>query len=162
MTKKIELTKGLFALVDDEDYDILNNYKWHITENKNKLTKYASRRQYPENKMIKMHRQIMGAIDPKIHIDHIDGNGLNNCKSNLRICTLSENNRNITKRKNCTSKYKGVHYSKRDDLYTAYINCNKKRTYIGWFKNEIEAAKAYNKSALELFGEFAKLNIIEE
>ncbi len=93
-------------------------------------------------------------------VDHINHNGLDNRKENLRICTVAENCRNSrpSKRKNKLSKYKGVSFDKKRKVYRVLIWHNKKQYFLGTFKNETEAAKAYDRKARELFGEFAYLN----
>lgn len=106
-----------------------------------------------------MHRLIMGAPKGK-EVDHIDGNGLNNQKSNLRICDRFQNTQNCIPRKNTTSKYRGVSWGSRENKWKAQISAFNKSHYIGCFSLETKAAEAYNKKAMELFGEFAKLNII--
>ena len=108
------------------------------------------------NKKIILSRFIMN-YNGNLFIDHIDGNIMNNRRSNLRIATYMENNANAKKRKNTTSKYKGVsQYIK--GQWQAYIHKNKKRYTLGFFNTEKEAAQAYNTKAVELFGEFARLN----
>lgn len=153
--KKIHLAnnKGI-ALVDDEDYDLLNQYKWY-----NNIG-YARTWVYINNKKIMkyMHQVLINTI--KNEIDHIDGNGLNNQKDNLRIVTRSQNNMNRTKRKGTSSKYKGVYFDIKRNKWSTEITFNSKKIFLGRFKDEIEAAKVYNKKAKELFKEYARLNII--
>lgn len=157
VNKKSKNYKKYSALIDDEDFDLVNKYNWQVDITANG-TMYA--RTYQS---IKMHILITG----KRNIDHIDGNGLNNQKHNLRVATKQENAQN--QRKCITTKtsiYKGVYLTKniiKGKTYTrwyAQIGHNKKRIHIGSFKNETDAAKAYNQKALELFGEFAHLNEI--
>ena len=93
-------------------------------------------------------------------IDHIDGNGLNNQRNNLRKATHQENMMNRQSNKNSSSQFKGVHWYERTNKWQARITFNQKRISLGYFTSEIDAAKTYNKKALELFGEFAKLNFI--
>lgn len=154
------------CLVDDEDYEYLNKFKWGVVKRKN--TFYASRTQHYKDgsrkKMMLIHRLILGLSDPKIFVDHVDHNGLNNQKSNLRICTNQENQRNTSlnnkKTLNSSSKYKGVSWYKRDNKWRANI-CVGKDVYLGSFINETDAAKAYDRAALKYFGEFACLNFPE-
>ena len=150
--RKIKLTQGKCALVDDKDFDHLNQWKWRVSQ-----LNYAIRRIYPSQKLLLMHRVIMKLTDKLLVVDHKDHNGLNNQKSNLRICTKSQNN---TYRKNVrgVSKYRGV--SRHGKGWQSQLSKDWKKIYIGKFATEIEAAIAYNKKALELHGEFAKLNII--
>lgn len=167
--KEIKLTKGHVALVDDEDFEKLNQYKWHarITPNSiyvrtNIKIKHPTRRQ----KSLHMHRLIMNCPEGMM-VDHIDRNGLNNQKHNLRICTRSQNLMNSKKPKEGkTSKYKGVNFIKdqrsHNKPWRAEIRLNRKGIVIGTFKTEKEAALAYNKKALELFGEFSRINEVSD
>ncbi len=154
--KTIPLTQGQVALVDDEDYERVNQFKW--CANICKHTTYAQRQitTLGKVKTIKLHRFIMNVDDSKIEIDHKNGNGIDCQKSNLRTSTHLENLRNSTKRNGTHSIYKGV--SKSRNKHRAYINNNGKAIHIGVFYNEKEAAIAYDKKAIELFGEFAKTN----
>ena len=112
-----------------------------------------------------IHRLVAFAFVPndknKPMVDHINRDTKNNHMSNLRWCTNSENQANTVKKEGTTSNYKGVYFHKRDQLYIARIRHNGPKIQIGYFKNEKDAALAYNKKAIEIFGEFAKLNIIE-
>jgi hypothetical protein len=146
----IPLTKGKFTIVDAEDFVWLSQFKWHCIINKSAYAYHSF-----NGKQTSMHRVIMNP-PPGLVVDHIDGNGLNNCRSNLRICTIVENQRN-SKGWSKTSRYKGVSWSKKNKWASA-ISLNFKRIHLGYFDNEIEAAKAYDKKAAELFGEFAYLN----
>jgi hypothetical protein len=91
-------------------------------------------------------------------VDHIDHNGLNNCKANLRLCSIAQNNRNVISANRGISKYKGVSWNKILKKWSAAVQLNKKRFYAGHFTDEIDAAKAYDKKASQLHGEFACLN----
>ena len=158
--KEIQLTKGKVALVDDEDFEYLNQFKWQA--NKIRNTFYANRNfRIYKNKQgkIYMHRLILKAKKEYV-IDHIDGDTLNNQKKNLRICTHSENMRNSKIPINNTSGYKGVSYIKRDKKWEAYITFNNKLLNLGTFTDPINAAKAYNAAAVKYHGKFAKLNVI--
>ncbi len=163
--KKIPLTQGKFAIVDDDDFERLIQWKWYATKDKSRCF-YAVR---SNNISIKMHRVILGAKggDGKI-ADHINGNTLDNRKANLRFCTSSQNSQNRKKwARPKHSKYKGVTKSKRqrkydvNETWMARIKVKgKKRIYLGHYKSEVHAAIAYNEAATKYFGEFAKLNII--
>lgn len=154
--KEIQLTQGQIALVDDEDFDSLNQYKWYAMKDGN--TFYAARNIEVDGKrtIVRMHYSIMNGKG----IDHIDGNGCNNLHSNLRLCTHNQNMMNKRKQKNTTSIYKGVCFHKRADKWVAHIMITRTLIYLGLFASEIDAAKAYNTKAIELFGEFANLNNI--
>lgn len=157
--KQIPLTQGQFALVDDEDYEILSKFKWHAS--KERRNWYALRRgnnDSNESRLFKMHRQILGLTDSKICIDHKDGNGLNNQKSNLRIATNSENQRNKKVQSNNKSGFKGVYFDKKLKKWRAVFNPNKKSIHIGCFHYPEDAARAYNEIAKKHYGEFARLN----
>ena len=153
--KFIPLTQGKFAIVDADDYEHLNKYKWCAFKSYNNKF-YAVRRK--NNKTIIMHRQIMNAPAGLV-VDHIDGNSLNNRKTNLRICTQAQNIHNSRPRRNRSSKYKGVFWNKVNKKWSTTIHKGDIRIYLGGFDNEVEAALAYDRKAEELFGEFAYLNL---
>jgi len=151
--RRIPLTQGKFAIVDSADYYRLVKFQWFATGSYN--TFYAARAH--RGKTVKMHREITGAPGHLV-VDHIDRNGLNNRKSNLRVCTNAQNVRNAGPRGNGLSRYKGVSRHTRGKKWTAVIQLNNKTHYLGYFDNEIDAAKAYDKRASQLHGEFACLN----
>lgn len=154
--KQIPLSQGLFALVDDEDFEELSKYKWNPQKNGERI--YAKRPGVNHNTGLRrpvfMHRHILGVTDRAIDVDHIDRNGLNNQKSNLRICTRSFNNANAKIPKDNTSGYKGVYFDKSRGLWHARIS----KIFLGRFKDKIDAAKAYNEAAKTLWGDFARIN----
>lgn len=151
--KEINLTKGMFVLVDDDDYEYLNSFNWCVSS-------HGYAKAGINKKTVYMHRMIMGY--PKgYQIDHINENKLDNRKENLRICTSSQNRRNISVRKDNTSGYKGVTKYLYGDGWVAKINNGYKTINLGIFATLEDAAIAYNRKAIELFGEFSKLNIIE-
>ncbi len=157
MSKKIPLTQGQFAIVDDEDYTEISKWKW--SAGKTPYTYYAQRGLLREGKWttMRMHCQILNTKKGE-DVDHKDHNGLNNTRGNLRLCTRSQNLSNRTPKKGCSSKYKGVSWAKKQQKWSAQIGFNKKIKNIGRFGNEIEAARAYDEAANELFGEFACTN----
>ena len=153
--KEIRLTKNKITIVDDMDYEKLNKYKWHTLSKK--YTFYAVRK--PKSGVILMHREIMGLINKdNLQVDHKDGNGLNNQRSNLRICNNGQNQMNKGKQSNNTSGYKGVNYKKEKNKWQANIEFKGKLSFLGYFATKEEAAKVYDKKARELFDEFAKTN----
>ena len=159
--KEIQLTQGKVALVDDEDFEYLNQWKWFPNNLKHGF--YAVRMNPTlDNKKntISMHRFIMN-VPLNMTVDHINRNTLDNRKINLRICTMAENLRNKNIYKNNTSKYKGVYYHKIVKKWLVRISVNNKRIHIGYFLNPIEGAKAYNEAAIKYHGEFANLNKID-
>ncbi len=151
--RKIKLTQGKFALVDADDYIELSGHKWCTSKSRcGDLT--AVRRK--SSAIVRMHREIMKAPKGMV-VDHINHNTLDNRRCNLRLCTISQNNRNQHPRGG-SSMFKGVCFYKRDDKWQAYIRLDGKRHHLGYFSNEISAAEAYDAKAKELFGEFAYLN----
>lgn len=147
--RMIPLTDGSYAYVDAADYDWLNDWTWHHEDG------YAVR---PDRgKDITMHRLIMQPPKDMV-VDHINGNRSNNCRVNLRICTHSENNRNHGKRIDSSSPYKGIFYDKRTCRWGAKCQYKGERLRFGYFDTPIEAARAYDRKAVELFGPFARLN----
>lgn len=154
--KQITLSKGQFAIVDPNLFEELNKFKWSVEGRTGKF--YASRR--INGKLIKMHRFILGLEDPKICVDHINGNTLDNRISNLRICTWAQNLRNSAIKPSNKSGYKGVCFSEKLNRFRATIKVNYKQIHLGVFRTAIEAARAYNAAAILHHGEFARLNEI--
>jgi len=149
----IPLTQGKFAIVDAEDYDRLSQYKWCAAKDRELF--YAH--QGSNGTTVSMHREIMHA--PKgVICDHTDQNGLDNRKSNLRLCTSAQNQYNKRPKKGCASRYKGVVLRRDCKRWRAQIGYHRKRIHLGDFDNQMEAAMAYDDKAAELFGEFAWLN----
>ena len=163
--RKIPLTKGMYALVDDKDYKELMKHKWCVTRAGNSFyaVRSSSMKKGPR-RLIFMHRQILKP-PPGYQCDHKNHNTLDNRNRNLRIATHAQNIRNQPKRKGTwSSRFKGVSYFKRDGTYHASIafwtgNPAKRRTiHLGTFSSEVAAARAYDDAAMSLFKEFAWLN----
>ena len=149
-----------YALVDDEDFDWLNQWFWTASKPPKNSAMYAAKRTKP----YKMHHLLVEKKPGEV-VDHIDGNGLNNQKRNLRVCSLLENSRNRKKMPGSpfgkpTSKHKGVGLIA--GSFRARISISGKTIYIGTFKSESSAALAYNEAARKYFGEYAFLNKIED
>lgn len=159
--KEIKLTRGQVTLVDDSDYDWLNQWKWYAYCRKGANGFYARRSVLSDGKTtrIKMHRLILGLTDPKVQCDHKDGNRLNNQRENLRVATNQQNTQNMRKRDGCSSQYKGVIWHRSG--FEVRIGVDGDKKYVGRFTDEVEAAKAYDTVAIKQFGEFAKLNFPE-
>lgn len=160
--REIKLTQGKVALVDDEDFEVLNKYKWHAYKSGNLY--YAGRGVYENGKVysVKMHRQILGLTNPKIHCDHKNGNGLDNSRNNLRQCTHAQNQRNVSARACNRSGFKGVSWHSRDERWEVRIRIAGEKKHIGYFKSVLDAANAYDIAAKKYHGEFAKLNFPEK
>jgi hypothetical protein len=164
--RRIRLTQGQYAIVDPEDYEKLVRLRWRATKSRN--TYYAIRSITVSGKRSfeMMHRVIMKEELEKIPrrlrksmlIDHINHNGLDNRKANLRLATRAQNSRNRRPVGRGSSKYKGVTYRKSDGVFIADIRAGRKRIYLGCFRREKEAAKAYDTAARKYHGEFASLN----
>ena len=161
--KEIPLTQGKIALVDDVDYEQLAKHRW-----------YSNKREYPNSsrwyaqrnakhtdavngrKIVYMHQAIMG-VKNNLEIDHINGDGLDNRRANLRFCSHSENMANQRKTRG-SSIYKGVSWHKAARKWSAKIKQSGHKMHIGYFDAEEEAARAYDARASELYGEHASLN----
>jgi hypothetical protein len=157
MTKSIPLAQGKFALVDDEDFDYLNQWKWSYSDG------YAVRTAYSKDpkktKRIKMHRVINNTPDG-MSTDHINGDTLYNLRSNLRTCNKSGNAINSKIRSDNLSGYRGVGWDAPRNKWRTQIAINGKHMFVGRFENKIDAAKAYNEAAIKYHGEFARINEI--
>lgn len=152
--------KGYMALVDDEDYELVSKYNWYVCDrSKTRKTLYAEAHD-GKNKRLRMHRLIMGNPDG-LFVDHIDGNGMDNRKENLRVCTASQNSMNRAAVSKNVFGYKGVEKNGKSMRFSARIKVGGVRYYLGSFKTPKEAAEAYNEAAKKHHGEFAKLNEIK-
>jgi hypothetical protein len=150
--KNVKNARHLLAMVDDEDFDRLNKFSWQARKDKGIIGNISG-----DGKKTLMHRYIMKAKHNQ-EIDHIDGNRLNNQKSNLRFATSSQNKANRGPRKDNKSGYKGVSWHKQLNKWTVRIMINGKYLSLGLHNDILEAAKAYNKAALKYYGQFAWLN----
>lgn len=159
MSRKIPLTQGLFALVDDVDYERVSKFKWYA--HVNKRSTYAHRNEYREgaHKTVCLHRFVAGLEhgDPQL-VDHRDTNGLNNTRSNLRVCMDTHNSKNQRKRVNNTSGFKGVCFKKSMGKWCARISVNYLRVHLGYFDTVELAYDAYKTAAIKHHGEFARVS----
>lgn len=146
--KKIKLTQGRYALVDDNDFLSVNEWKWSVNKNG-----YACSR--TKGELIEMHRLIMGF--PKSQIDHRNGKKLDNQHKNLRLATQTQNSQNQIAHSNNKSGYKGVEFHKASQRWEARIRSNGTRIQLGLFKTALAAHRAYLKAARKYHGEFARL-----
>lgn len=160
--KEIPLTKGLSAIVDDVDFDRFGKFIWSAQSNGGKQV-YAYRKTGSKQNQVGhlLHRAIMGLgpykTDKRI-VDHIDGNPLNNRRSNLRITNKQGNAVNSFKRKGTSSQFKGVTWDASRKKWAAQIGSKNKTYHLGRFDSEKEAAIAYNTAAKFMFGEFVRVN----
>lgn len=152
--QKIQLTKGQYTLVNENDFRKLSQYKWCVINSSGKF--YAGRNQKIDGKFrtVLMHRVILGAKPGQI-VDHRNGDRLDNRRSNLRFCTASESVQNRGKMKNNKSGFKGVHLNRRLNKYEALITKDHKTHYLGVFKTAKSAGQAYARAAKKLHGNFA-------
>lgn len=152
--KKIPLTQGKFAIVDDEDYESLLQFKWHAHK--------IGRRIYAETAVhgiggkwigLYMHRFLLP--DSK-EADHRNGDGLDNRRENLRTATSQENKRGFQRKKiGASSRFRGVIWRNDRNKWRAQITVSGKKIYLGFFRDEKDAAKAYDAAARKFFGSFA-------
>ena len=165
MSKRIALTQGECALVDDADYEWLNQHKWHYLSGR--YTGYAARHisiaGKSRQRVTLMHRLILNT-PPGMDTDHVNGDGCDNRRCNLRISTRSQNIANGGKYKceSATSRYRGVCWHRATRKWRAQIKVKGKMIHIGLFTDEQKAAAAYNTAALKYFREFAKPNVIQK
>jgi hypothetical protein len=156
--KEIQLTQGKVALVDDEDYEWLNQFTWYAKlSGVETFYAYRSVGCYENYRKVIMHREILHP-PREMSVDHIDGDGLNNQKSNIRVCTKSENMHNRAKNRNNKSGYKGVCFSKSMKRWITRIVVNGKKIQIGYYDDVLDAARAYDDAAVKYFGKFSRIN----
>ncbi|MEN6337815.1 MAG: HNH endonuclease [Phycisphaerales bacterium] len=152
--KSITLTNGMIAYVDAADYEELSRYTWRLVSGG-----YAGRCE--GRKYILMHRQIMNPPEG-MQVDHMHGNRLDNTRAHLRICTPSENALNRRKNAGSTSRYVGVYYDETRKKWIVKIRLNGKYKFVGQYDDEIDAARAYDRAAVERLDDFARLNFPQE
>jgi len=155
----LKLTQGKHAVVDIADYPVVSGYRWHAIKMPRRY--YASthiRTNDGKQTLLQIHRLL---LPDAAEVDHIDHDGLNNTRGNIRACTHAQNHMNQRKSENCTSQYKGVCRHKATQKWQSQITLNRVPVYIGRFATELDAAHAYDASARKHFGEFACLNFPE-
>lgn len=153
--KYIQLTKGRHAVVDDGLFPILNMFGWHVDKGGYAIGGLNINGKW---KRVPMHRVIMGLPERQWLVDHINGNRLDNRRANLRLVTERQNKWNASRQLRGSSQFKGVSYYRRLGLWHARIHLATKTVSLGYFKDELAAARAYDDAARVHFGEFARLN----
>lgn len=144
-----ELRPGLVALIDDEDLPLVTGYTWCVNSKGYAVARIDGKVRY-------LHRVLMPGV---ALVDHISGDKLDNRRSNLRAATVTQNLANQAKRPGTTSSYKGVSRTA-SGRWLAQIQSAGRKVWLGTFKDELDAAEAYDRAAVELFGEFARLNLV--
>jgi len=155
MVIEIPLTQNKVALIDDEDYDLISGSCWRA---KKGIKTYYARRDVVRPNGTRSTQLMHTLITGWFQVDHSNGDGLDNRKENLRKATTSQNHANISKRSSGSSSFKGVDWHKRTRKWRARVMKNYEDNHIGYFDNEEDAARAYDRMALIVFGKFAKLN----
>ena len=158
--KEIKLTQGKVAFVDDEDYEVLNQWKWYAHNTHGIWYAYRNTNNGKKRTQLLMQRVIL-QTPIGMQTDHINHNGLDNRRANLRACTPSDNQHNRLIDRDKTSQLKGIYWNKKAKKWIARITFNMKLIQLGRFDSDIEAAKAYDQAAINHYGQFARTNFIE-
>lgn len=154
--REIPLTQGKVAIVDDEDYEAMAKHKWCLYDNR-RGHQYAVRfTRVPKKRLVRMHRVILGEPEELV-VDHINGDGLDNRRQNLRVCTRTENIRNSKSQGGAVPQFKGVTRAPNGG-FRAMIMANRRSEALGTFNTAEDAARAYDAAAIRLHGDFARLN----
>ncbi len=151
--RRIKLTQGYYAIVDDEDYEFLSRWEWHVLLGNNVYAMRNSRFYRGKRHHILMHR-VINKTPKGRDTDHVNGNGLDNRRKNLRTASRAQNMHNRRANENGASRFKGVSWHKQHRKWCASIQVNKKRRHIGLFRDEMDAALAYEAEAKRMFGDF--------
>ena len=153
--KSIKLTQWKYAIVDNDVYERVGKLRWYAWQHPNTGTWYAARSE--KGRRVHLHRAILNA-PRNLHVDHINGNGLDNRRSNLRLATTAQNNQNRDKYKNNTTGYKGVSQQRGRRRFRAQIYVNGRAIYLGWYETAIEAALAYDRAVWKYHGPYGCTN----
>ena len=156
----MELANGGFALVDEDDIDLIKDFRWRWRRDTSTRI-YVVASGPTGGDTYRMHRVILGVTDPNMHVDHINGNPFDNRRCNLRVATNSSNQQNRQNYARGHSKFKGVTLHRQTGKWQAQIKLNGRSKYLGLFDDELMAALAYDQAAADLFGEFAAVNFAE-
>jgi hypothetical protein len=157
MAMKIGLTQGKSAIVDDEDFPELARYRWHARRHKNKW--YACRT-VVDGKDVYMHRLLMGSPQG-VPVGHVNGDGLDNRRENIRVATRGLCAANVGRQRKGSSVYRGVYWHAAEGRWRATVTIDGRQRYLGYFDDEVSAARAYDVAAKAAFGEFAHPNFPE-
>jgi hypothetical protein len=160
LVKEIQITKGKIVLVDDEDFEYLSSIPWYFNGRGYAVNKSRFFNEDGSRKQMLMHRLLLNAPED-MKVDHINNNTLDNRKSNLRLASSADNSRNMRKPNTNTSGYKGVSKTRSGNWHSS-ISYYDKTIHLGTFDNKHDAARMYNFWAVDLYGEFAQLNTINE
>lgn len=155
MAKQLPLTQGKFAIVDDDVYEWASKYKWHAVRKKNSFYAVRNTERNPHQTKIHLHREIMSA-PIGVMVDHINGDGLDNRRENMRFANYAENGRNRGMQTNNKSGYKGVGLF--GGRWYSRIGVDGEQVHIGYFRDPEDAAMAYDAAAIAFHGDFAKTN----
>lgn len=158
-TISIPLTQGKFALIDEDDFEIVSRHKWSLAVRTESHSKREYAQAFVDGKMVLMHRLIIGANPGEI-VDHVCGDGLDNRRSNLRKATPSENNQNQPMQGHNPWGFKGVSPNK--NRWRARIRLNGNEIHLGTFDTREQAAHAYDDAARQLYGQFGRFNFPQE
>jgi hypothetical protein len=162
--RRIYLGEGYWTILDQADYYRLRNFRWVVQGGESGENLYAFRFKFVgpnETTMLSMHREIMNPTDGRL-VDHRNCVSLDNRRSNLRLATRAENVQNRRKKKNTSSRFIGVDFSRPESKWRSRISYQGKRIMLGRFDSEIDAARAYDEAAKKYYGEFARLNFPQE
>lgn len=154
---------GLFAIVDEADADLVSAYRGHPHKKNRRFYAIADAPLVGGGRVkVRMHRLVLGLTDPNDQADHVNHDGLDNRRSNLRKTTNQQNGFNQRSAEGSTSRFRGVSWTTDRSKWHAQIRHNNKLYHLGHFDDEIDAARAYDEAARRFFGEFAFLNLTEE
>jgi AP2 domain/HNH endonuclease len=154
MTITMHCTDGTPFTIDDADFELVSPYRWDAQRSLSTRTTYARSRLGGSRSAVPLHRLLLSPPEGSV-VDHIDGNGLNNVRSNLRVCSRSENSFNAQRRKDNTSGFKGVYWHRRIGKWQAEVVAHRKRNHLGYYDTPEQAAEVARAFREKVHGEFA-------